>query len=699
MADAQVLADVERAIKNEDIKMRVNHRNLLLTLLSLMSIGPGIGASSAKVIVSSPNGLCHGEAKLGPDPVHPTMVDFRLYDGAGRVIWEDNAFDQNACWVAGDGRTVVGLRSAGIEGLAGKLTFYNEDGREERQVPVCNFSGGGFTKEGNIFVCRSSDLGIAAFDRKGNLIWSVEAGSQFFPDSDGRWLAVVKGKRLIVYRDGRQTDALALESPCLEDLVYGDLGGTIRFRTNRAAYEYDLVGRRLSTNEQRSAHGWAWVMSPGLRSSANWPIDSINTIHPLGNGWGEYQWYGGSPYLHPGIDVMALTDVGVPVYAVAHGWVKAWLTTSGTWHWRLAIADSGLGFSDSCDGWLYAHIDPNQPHLSVGDEVFPGGWIGHLVPWPVTGFDHLHFARIRDAGLVWGNAGADWVFQDCPLHYLLPNTDTEAPVIEPALNGSKFAYCRNNTSQYLPSGNLTGDVDIIARIYDRFGPSIPYYPEWEKLNPCRVEYAIRGAGGSVDRTTSFLFSHYLPYGDVGVVDAIFKQDDSCVTYGDYDDRQYYYIVTNTDGDTALEASDTAGCWRTTELPDGHYWVVVYAADQFGNTTADSQLVTVNNYGGVAGFSASAGRTDRLRLEASPSPFTVKAFLSIDLSAPGRVMATIYNSLGEKVASLDGGWLQPGRHQLVWDGRDEGGKAVPAGAYFVKAESGVCKAVSRLILLR
>lgn len=676
-----------------------NRQAALILALAFILAEVSLGAPGGKTITTATNGLFRGEAAMGKDPVHPVMAGFLLRDRSGKQLWKDDDFGQNACWISGDGRSVVGLRSAGVEGQAGELAFYGDSGQMLRRVRVVNFSGGDFTGEGNLFICRTSDRGIAAYGRDGRLSWSVAAGSQFFTSGDGRWLAVVRNKCLFLFRDGRESGVLALDAPYLEHLRYDPAGAAVRFRTPYSEYLYDLEEMRIIFKNPFPTSISSLGKGQRRLTSANWPIDSIGLTHPLGNGWGEYQWYGGDPYLHPGIDVMALTDVGVPVYAVAHGWVKAWLTTSGTWHWRLAIADSGLGYSDSCDGWLYAHIDPNQPHLSVGDEVFPGDWIGHLVPWPVTGFDHLHFARIRDAGQVWGNAGADWVFQDSPLNHLVPNTDTEAPVIEQALAGSKFAFCRNNTSQYLPAGNLTGDVDIVARIYDRFGLPIPYYPEWEKLNPGRIEYAVHGPGGSVSRTTSFLFSHYLPYGELGVVEAVFKQDDSCVTYGDYDDRQYYYIVTNTDGDTALEASDTVGCWRTTDLPDGHYWVVVYASDRSENTAADSQLVTVNNYGGVAGYSVGIDRSGPLMLDAFPNPFTSRAILSINLSAPDRVMATIYNPLGERVASLAGGWLQPGRHRLVWDGRDEKGKAVPAGTYFVKAESNGGKAFSRLILLR
>lgn len=674
-------------------------QTVLILGLSFFWAGVGLGGTNGKAIITSINGLFHGEAAMGPDPVHPTMEKFTLRDASGRVLWAKDSFGQNACWISGDGRAVVGLRCAGVEGLAGELTFFGLDGQRLSGMRVTNFSGGGFTEEGSLFICRTGDLGIAAFDARGKELWAVASGSQYSCSRDGRWLAVVRKDTLYMYSNGTAWSEMPLDAPYLEKMAFGPGGESFACRTAFAEIEYDLLTRRVTASRPAVPRQLPARVPAGPRSPVGWPIGPTNAAHPLGNGWGEYQWYGGDPYLHPGVDVMALTDTGVAVYAVAHGWVKAWLTTSGTWHWRLAIADSGLGFSDSCDGWLYAHIDANRPHLAVGDEVWPGDWIGYLVPWPVAGFDHLHFARISDAGSVWGNAGADWVFQDSPLNHLSPVGDTTVPVIEPALASSKFAYCRDNASLYLPAGNLTGDVDIVARIHDRFGLPIPAYPEWEKLNPCRVEYAVHGPGDSVPRIASFLFSHFLPYSDLGVVSAVFKQDDSCVTYGDYDDRQYYYIVTNTDGDTTLEAADAAGCWRTTELPDGHYWVVIYAADQSGNATADSQLVTVNNYGGVAGRPEALGPKALLGLEASPNPFGTRARIWVTVGEPGRLDLSVFNPLGEKVATLDGGWRSAGRHLVTWDGRNGDGKPAPAGAYIVKAGSGRTTAIARLIRLR
>jgi hypothetical protein len=35
-----------------------------------------------------------------------------------------------------------------------------------------------------------------------------------------------------------------------------------------------------------------------------WPFEPADSAQPLGNSYGEYQYYGGTPYLHPGIDIM-----------------------------------------------------------------------------------------------------------------------------------------------------------------------------------------------------------------------------------------------------------------------------------------------------------------------------------------------------------------------------------------------------------
>ncbi len=352
-----------------------------------------------------------------------------------------------------------------------------------------------------------------------------------------------------------------------------------------------------------------------LLIATGWPLAPRDSIHPLGNNWGEFQNYGGSSYLHPGIDVMGIT-IGQPVYAVDSGVVKAWLTISGVWHWRLAIADYET--NDSVEAWLYAHIDPYRYHKNVGDTIAEGELIGYLVEWPVIGFDHLHFARIKDAGAVWEYG--DWAFIQNPLVIISPYDDTTKPVFENAYESDKFAFCQNHTSTYLQPSSLVGNVDIVTKIYDDTGLPLPD-PVWERLIPYKIEYEIHGPKNQAPKL-SFIFYGILDYNHN--VNVIYKDDATCNSRGDYDFRDYYFIVTNTDGDSIIEATDGAYSWVTSNFPDGDYWVVVTAYDAAGNYTTDSMFVTVSN---IIGVEEKRGNATLLPLRIVPNPnhgsFTVE----------------------------------------------------------------------------
>jgi hypothetical protein len=333
--------------------------------------------------------------------------------------------------------------------------------------------------------------------------------------------------------------------------------------------------------------------------------------------------------------------------------VKGWLTTSGDYHWRLAIADYET--NDSVEAWLYAHIDPYQYHKDVGEYVTEGELIGCLVEWPITGFDHLHFARIKDAGAIWQYG--DWAFVENPLLIIQPYDDTTKPVFEDAYSNDRFAFCQNNTSTYLQPNNLYGSVDIIAKIYDDVGLPL-YNPVWERLIPYGISYEIRGVD-TLPSTQSFIFCGVLDYTEN--VDVIYKDDAVCNTRGDYSHRDYYFIVSNTDGDSLIESTDAACAWETSSFTNGDYWVIVEACDAAGNTQRDSMLVTVSNVGVEEQNDLVAARS----LGVLPNPSV--GFITIDTERTFKIV----DVNGRVIVSGTGGSyiLAPGIYFIVFKEND------------------------------
>ncbi|MCX7785291.1 MAG: T9SS type A sorting domain-containing protein [candidate division WOR-3 bacterium] len=399
-----------------------------------------------------------------------------------------------------------------------------------------------------------------------------------------------------------------------------------------------------------------------------WPISPVDSVHPLGNNWCNFQDYGSTgPYFHTGIDIITPNQQGAAVYAVAHGWVKAWLTLGGDLYWRLAIADSNLSYTDSCEAWLYAHIDPTRYHKNVGDEVYPGDLIGYLVPWTVPGFDHLHFARIKDQGSTW--ITPDWAFVRNPLCLLSPNIDTVAPTFENALSNNRFAFCQNNKSIYLNPDSLYGNVDIIAKIYDRIGKSTGNLI-WDKLAPFRIEYAIRGISSSVPTTHFVQFSGRISQNNIRVV---YKQDSICRSRGDYVYRDYYFIVTNTNGDTILEPVDSMASWQTTNFPDGAYYVKVTAYDIAGNAKTESMLVRVKNH--ISGIAQPEIQNQYIQLSTKPNPARSLLNINFTLKQDTKVNLLIYNNLGQLTQELYNNQLFKGNHNFIYYPKQ-------SGVYFV-----------------
>jgi hypothetical protein len=283
-----------------------------------------------------------------------------------------------------------------------------------------------------------------------------------------------------------------------------------------------------------------------------------------------------------------MTQALWPVTAVRYGYVKkVWLTGQPMYN-GVTVADSaGAGF---CSGYMYYHVDNTTIRVSEGDTIRVGDTLGRIATWSTAGFHHDHFSRNHNSGTIWASYGT---FYRNPLTELMPDTDSTVPSFIDAVTGQRFAICANNRSTYQGKDSVYGDVDLICRLDDKVN-----HRTW-KTAVYKIGYAIRDSFGNyvVPLRSAFQFSESIEAYNPGQCRTVYKDDATCNSDCDYDSlaRMFYYIFTNSDGDSIIESSDSLECWRTTQVPDGPYWVKVTAADEYGNTRADSMLVRVKNH--------------------------------------------------------------------------------------------------------
>jgi hypothetical protein len=67
----------------------------------------------------------------------------------------------------------------------------------------------------------------------------------------------------------------------------------------------------------------------------------------------------------------------------------------------------------------------------------------------------------------------------------------------------------------------------------------------------------------------------------------------------------------------------------------------------------------------------------------PNPFNPATSISFDLPKAAMTELTVYNLLGREVRCLISSNLSAGSHTVVWDGRDNNGKAVSSGIYMYR----------------
>jgi flagellar hook assembly protein FlgD len=87
------------------------------------------------------------------------------------------------------------------------------------------------------------------------------------------------------------------------------------------------------------------------------------------------------------------------------------------------------------------------------------------------------------------------------------------------------------------------------------------------------------------------------------------------------------------------------------------------------------------------------------LQVFPMPSSSPVRLRLDTDAGGAVHAEVFDSSGRLIRRLAGGVQGPGLRDLLWDGRDENARPVPAGVYVVQVSTGEARETARVVIVK
>ena len=90
----------------------------------------------------------------------------------------------------------------------------------------------------------------------------------------------------------------------------------------------------------------------------------------------------------------------------------------------------------------------------------------------------------------------------------------------------------------------------------------------------------------------------------------------------------------------------------------------------------------------------------LRLESTfPNPFNSTVRIAFTLKHSGKVTVDLFNATGAKIKTLLQDYLSAGSREIYWNGKDDFGKSVASGVYFVRVQQGKEFVIGKLVYLK
>ena len=89
----------------------------------------------------------------------------------------------------------------------------------------------------------------------------------------------------------------------------------------------------------------------------------------------------------------------------------------------------------------------------------------------------------------------------------------------------------------------------------------------------------------------------------------------------------------------------------------------------------------------------------LNLRNYPNPFNSKTTISFEISKPGYVILDVFNLKGQLIKRLNNNQMTTGKHNVIWDGKDNKSKICSSGVYYYRIESNGITETKKMILMK
>ena len=146
------------------------------------------------------------------------------------------------------------------------------------------------------------------------------------------------------------------------------------------------------------------------------------------------------------------------------------------------------------------------------------------------------------------------------------------------------------------------------------------------------------------------------------------------------DQAYPVLVSDAEGGAIMAWNDGR---------DAAMGTVIYAQRVY----ADGRVVSVEEY------TMREDSPAALLLKTHPNPFAGSTSIDYCLHRKCDVQFTFYNLLGQEVRTLIDSEQSAGLHSVIWNARDNSGRKVPSGTYFLRLEAGEQSTTRKLCVVR